>query len=147
MTIGDEELLAVDLVTRDRVLALSRYQPIDEGLAQVRLHVRVHGGVHQYHVVLVEQPLVALNDDIKFAAVLKRNPRATIGKHISVGSGGGVERGPHALTGLLAPNAFVVRDVDAGGFPEIEFGDVRARMITARDELRTLRLDGPQRPH
>jgi hypothetical protein len=55
--IGDEGLLALDLVTRDRVLALPRNQPIDEGLAQVRLHMRVLGGVHQYHGILVEQPL------------------------------------------------------------------------------------------
>src|SRR5262245_43874474 len=105
-TIGNEELLALDLVTRDSVLALSRNQPIDECLAQVLLHMRVLGGVHQYHVILVEQPRVALNDDIKFAAVLKGDPCAAIGKHISVGSGGDVERGPHALTDLLAPMAF-----------------------------------------
>jgi hypothetical protein len=45
--IGHEELLAL-VVTRDRVLALSRSQPIDEGLTQVRLHMRVLLGVHQY---------------------------------------------------------------------------------------------------
>src|SRR5262245_49739510 len=134
MTTGDEELLALDLVTSDRVLALSRNQPIDEGLAQVRLHMRMLGGIHQYHVIRVEQPLVALNGDLKFAAVLKRNPRAAIGKHISVGSGGDVKRCRHAQTSLLAPNAFVLRDVDAGLFPEIEFANVRARAITARDE-------------
>src|SRR5437899_12435652 len=73
-SIGDEELLAVDLVTRDRVLALSRNQPIDEGFAQVRLHMRVLGGVHQYHGILVEQPRGAISDDIKFAAGRSRDP-------------------------------------------------------------------------
>src|SRR5262245_11090703 len=86
ITIGDEELLALNLVARDRVLALSRNQPIDEGLAQIRLHMRVYGGVHQYHGILVEQPPVALNENVKFAAVLERDPGAAIGKHISVGS-------------------------------------------------------------
>src|SRR5262249_50930932 len=109
--IRDEELLALDLVSRDCVLALSRYQPINEGLAQVRLHMRVIGGIHQYHVILVKQALVALNDDIKFAAVLKRDPGAAIRKHISVGSGGDVEGGLHAPTDLLAPMTLVFRDV------------------------------------
>ena len=72
-TIGDEQPLAFDLVTRDRVLALSRNQPIDEGLAQVRLHMRVLGGVNQYHGILVEQPLVALNEDFKFATFLNES--------------------------------------------------------------------------
>src|SRR5262245_36516140 len=96
--------------------------------------MRVLGGVHQYRGILVEQPRVALNEDIKFAAVLKRDPGAAIGKHISVGSGGGVERGRHAQTDLLAPMAFVFHDVDAGRFPEIEFADVCARAVTARGE-------------
>src|SRR5262245_4069579 len=134
MTIGDEGLLALDHVTRDRVLALSRNQPIDEGSAQVRLQMRMLLGIPQYHGVLVEQPLVTLNDDLKFAAVLERNPGAAIGKHIGVESGGNVKRCRHAQTGLLAPMAFVFRDIDAGGFPEIEFADVRARAIAARDE-------------
>src|SRR5262249_32158846 len=93
--IGHEELLALDLVTRDRVLALSRNQPIDEGFAQGPFHMWVLGGVHQYHVILVEQSLVALNEDVKFATVLKRDPGAAIGKRISVGSGGDVKRGLH----------------------------------------------------
>src|SRR5258705_11702297 len=110
ITIGEEELQALDLETRDSVLALSRNQPIDEGLAQVRLHLRVLGGVHQYHAILVEQPLVALNDDIKFPAVLTRYPGAAIGKHISVGRGGVVERGHHALTDRRVPKAWALRD-------------------------------------
>src|SRR5262245_36116534 len=125
--IGDEKLLALDSVSRDRVLTLPRSQPIDEGLAQVLLHMRVLGGVNQYRVILVEQSLVALNEDIKFAAVLEREPGAAIGKHISVGSGGGLERGPHAPADLFAPNPSVFRDVDAGGFPEVEFADVGDR--------------------
>src|SRR5215510_11754003 len=96
--------------------------------------MRVLGGIHEYYVILVEQALIALNDDVKSTAVLEREPGAAIGKHIGVGSGGGVERKPHALTGLLIPRASVFRDVDAGRFPEIELTDVRARAIAARDE-------------
>src|SRR5262250_200848 len=107
--------------------------------------MRVLGGVHHYHGILVEEPRVALNDDIKFAAVLKRGPGAAIGKHISIGSGCDVERGPYALTDLPAPKAFVLRDVDACGFPKIKLGDVCARAIAARDVWRSVRLDGLQR--
>src|SRR5689334_4688705 len=145
--IRDEELLALDLVTRDGVLALSRNQPINERLAQLRLHMRVLGGVHQDYVILVEQALVALNHDIKPAAALERDPGAAIRKHISVRSGGGVERGLHAPTDLLAPKAFVFCDVDASGFPEIKLLDVRARAIATRDERGSLRLDGLQSRH
>src|SRR5215475_7068187 len=42
--------------------------------------------------------------------------------------------------------AFLFRDVDAGGFPEIKFLDVRAGVIAARDERRSLGFDGLQRP-
>src|SRR5262245_12648050 len=135
MAIGHEERPTVDLVTRDRVLALARNQPIDEGVAQCRLHMRAFGGIHEYRVILVEQAtLIALNDDLKFTAVLKRHPSAAIGKHISLGSGGSVERSPHALSDLLVPRASVLRDVDVGLLPEIEFADMRARAIAARDE-------------
>src|SRR5262245_57618481 len=131
ITVGGEELLAFNLITRNRVLALSRPQPIDEGLAQVRLHMRVIGGVHQYHGILVEQPRVALNENIKFVVVFKRNPAAAIGKQISVAGGSSVERRAHALADFLVPRTFVFRDVDAGSFPEIELADMCARAIAA----------------
>src|SRR5690606_29411426 len=65
--VREEELLAVDLVFTDRRLALGRDQPIDEGLAGLRLDARVLFGVHQHDPILVEQPLVALDHDIEIA--------------------------------------------------------------------------------
>src|SRR5262245_29719815 len=109
--------------------------------------MRVLGGVHQHHGVLVEKLLVALNEDIKLAALLERHPGAAIGKRISVGSGVDFERRLHAPTDLLAPMASAFRNVDAGDFPNIEFADVCARAIAARDEWRSLCLDGLKRRH
>src|SRR5713226_7440427 len=59
--VGEEELLPVDLIVGDRLLAGGRDQPVDEGLAELLLHVRVLCRVHQDDAVLVEQPLVALD--------------------------------------------------------------------------------------
>src|SRR4030095_2438130 len=57
--VGEEQLLAADLVTRNRRRALRRYEPVDERLAQALLHVRMLVGIHQHDAVLVEEPLVA----------------------------------------------------------------------------------------
>src|SRR5215468_10188738 len=63
--IGEEELLSVDLVVGDRLLAFRGHQPVDEGLAEVLFHMRMLGRVHQDHAVLVEQPSIALDRDRK----------------------------------------------------------------------------------
>src|SRR5690348_15769441 len=39
--IGEEQLLAADLVRGDRRLAIRRDQPVDEGLAEILLHRRM----------------------------------------------------------------------------------------------------------
>src|SRR5262249_14288572 len=66
-----EQLLAVDLVAGDGALAGRRDQPIDELLAQLRLDVRVLLGIDQHDAVLVEQPLVALDDNDQVTFVLE----------------------------------------------------------------------------
>src|SRR5262249_54153617 len=121
--IGEEQLLPVDLVIRNRLLALGRDEPVDEGLSERVLYVRMLFGIDQHDAVLVEQALVAGDEDVEIAAVLEREPGATVGEHIGVGSGRSIERRAHALADLLVPGAFLLADVDAGGLPEVEFGD------------------------
>src|SRR5215467_1719076 len=139
--IGEEQLLPVDLVVRDRLLAFGRDEPVDEGLAERLLDVRMLFGIDQHDAVLVEQALVAGDEDVEIAAVLERKPGAAVGEHIGVGRGRGVERRAHALADLLVPGTFLLADVDAGGLPEVEFGDMGARAVAARDEGRALGLD------
>src|SRR5258708_2355312 len=82
--VGEEQLLAVDLVVGDRLLALGRDEPVDEGLAQLVLHVRMLCRIHQDDAVLVEQLVVAFDRDGEVAAVLEREPGAAIGERVGV---------------------------------------------------------------
>src|SRR5262249_26826188 len=61
--LGPEQLLAVNLVIGDCLLAFVRDEPVDELLAKLLLHMRMLGGVNQDDTVLVEQPSVALHRD------------------------------------------------------------------------------------
>src|SRR5262249_43077238 len=56
-----KQLLAVDLVAGDGLLALRRPQRVDELLSEVFLHIRILVRVHQNDAVLIEQAFVALN--------------------------------------------------------------------------------------
>src|SRR6266446_3081391 len=71
LRVGKEQLLAIDLVAGDRGLAFRRNKPIDETLAEFFLHGGIFFGVDQHDAVLIEQPLVALDDDFEIAAVLE----------------------------------------------------------------------------
>src|SRR6516225_6079752 len=102
-------------------------------------------GIHQNHAVLIEEPLVAGHQEVEIAAVLERKPGAAVGEHVSVDGRGGVERRAHALADLLVPGTLVLADVDAGGLPERELGDMRARAVAAGNEGRALGLDRLQR--
>src|SRR3954447_3031123 len=82
--IGEEQLLSVDLVSGDRRLPVRRDQPVDEVLPQFLLDVRKLRGGHQHHAVLIEQPLVAFDDDVEIAAIPKSDPAATAGQYIGV---------------------------------------------------------------
>src|SRR5262249_51622635 len=142
--IGGEQFLPVDLVIRDRPLPLRRSGPSDGGLAERLLYVRMLFGIDQRDAVLVEQALVAGHEDVEIATVLEREPSAAVGEHVGIGGGRRVERRAHALADLLIPGTFLLADVDAGGLPEVEFGDMGARAVAARDEGRALGLDGLQ---
>src|SRR5215472_8856118 len=74
--VGEEQFLPVDLVVRDRLLTLGRDEPVDEGLAERLLHVRMLFGIDQHDAVLVEQALVAGDAQVEIAAVLERGRRA-----------------------------------------------------------------------
>src|SRR5262249_48636234 len=65
--IRKEQLLAVDLVVGNGLLAVGRHQPIDELLTENLLHVGVPSWVHQYDAVLIEQVPVALHKNFKIA--------------------------------------------------------------------------------
>src|SRR5262249_56057638 len=83
--VGEEQFLPVDLVIRDRLLALGRDEPVDEGLAERLLYVWMLFGIDQHDAVLVEQAFVAGHEDVEIAAVLEREPGAAVGEHIGVG--------------------------------------------------------------
>src|SRR6516165_85084 len=140
-----EQLLAVDLVIGDGLLSLRRNEPVDEGLTELLLYMRMPLGIYQHHAILIEKPLVALDRDREVAAVLERQPGAAIRQHVGVGCRRSVERRAHALPDRLVPGMPIHLDVDIGRLPEVELGDVRAGAITARDKRRALLLDGLER--
>src|SRR5215470_12917201 len=143
--LGPEHLLTVNLVIGDCLLAFVRNEPVDELLAKLLLHMRMLGRVNQDHTVLVEQQFVALHRDDEVGLVLERNPRAAVRHHIGSGGCCYVERGTHALPDRFVPRPSLLLDVDAGGLPEVEFGDMGARAVAARDEGGTLGLNALQR--
>src|SRR5260221_10214273 len=140
-----EQLLAVDLVIGDGVLSLRRNEPVDEGLTEFCLYMRMPLGIYQHHAILIEKSLVALDRDREVAAVLERQPSATIRQHVGVGYHRSIERRAHALPDRLVPGIPIHLDVDIGRLSEVELGDVRAGAITARDKRRTLLLDRLER--
>src|SRR5262249_43746486 len=142
--LGPEQLLAVNLVIGDCLLAFVRNEPVDELLAKLLLHMRMLGRVNQDDTVLVEQQFVSLHRDDEVGLVLERNPRAAV-RH-NIGSAGCcyVERGTHALPNRFVPGPSLLLDVDADALPEIDFRNVRAGVVAARDEGCTLGLNGFQ---
>src|SRR5689334_18342390 len=86
-----EQLLAVDLIAGNVFLALRGDQVIDELLAEILLHIRMLGRVHQDHAILVEQALVAFDLDDEIALVLEGNPRPAVGQSVGAHAGGRIE--------------------------------------------------------
>src|SRR2546423_10155889 len=82
--VGEEELLAVHLVVRDRLLAIGGEDPVDESLARLALDARMARRVDEHDAVLVEKALVALHQDLQCAAVLEREPCAAVGEDVGV---------------------------------------------------------------
>src|SRR5262249_9528700 len=108
------------------------------------LYVWMLFGIDQHDAVLVEQALVAGHEDVEIAAVLEREPGAAAGENAGVGSGRGVERSAPGWADTLVPGTCLLADVDAGDLPEVEFGDMGAGAVAARDEGRALGFDGLQ---
>src|SRR5262249_60484201 len=52
---------------------------------------------------------------------------------------------PHALPDRFVPRPCLLLDVDAGGMPKIDFRNMRAGSVAARDEGCTLGFDSLQR--
>src|SRR5262249_38297586 len=61
--LGPEQLLTVNLVIGDCLLAFVRNEPVDELLAKLLLHMRMLGRVNQDDTILVEQQFVPLHRD------------------------------------------------------------------------------------
>src|SRR5215469_14146781 len=142
---GQKQLLAVNLVIGDCLLAFVRNKPVDELLAKLLLHMRMLGRVNQDDTVLVEQQFVALHRDDEVGLVLERNPRAAVRQRIGSAGCCYVERGTHALPDRFVPRPSLLFDVDAGVLPEFDFRNMRTGVVAARDEGCTLGLNGLQR--
>src|SRR5260221_9738741 len=136
-----EQLLAVDLVIGDGVLSLRRNEPVDEGLTEFCLYMRMPLGIYQHHAILIEKSLVALDRDREVAAVLERQPSATIRQHVGVGYHRSIERRTHALPDRLVPGMPIHLDVDIGRLPEVDVAEARAAAITDRGKRGALLLD------
>src|SRR5215831_14591293 len=70
----------------------------------------------------------------KVGLVLERKPRAAIRHHIGSAGCCCVERGTHALPDRFVPRPSLLLDVDADALPEIDFRNMRAGVVAARDE-------------
>ena len=94
--------------------------------------MRVFGGVHGHHAVLVEELGVAFHQDSQATAIFEGKPSAPVCQRIRVGARGHVQRRPHATTALPVARALAVSH--AGQCPITQFCRVRAAFITTRDE-------------
>src|SRR5262249_36483331 len=77
--VGIEPLLAVDPIAGNGALALRRDQPVDEGLAVMRLDMGKPLGIDQDNAVLIEQPRIALDQRHQVPLVLERQPSGAVG--------------------------------------------------------------------
>src|SRR5215469_9996916 len=132
--IREEELLAADLVVGDRLLTLARGQPFDEAHAERLFYMRMLRRVDQHDAILIEEPLVALDEDLQILPVLEGEPGAAIGEEIGVHRRRRVERRSHAGAGLAIPAARDSLHIDAGLGPEALFRLVGAAIVAARGE-------------
>src|SRR5204862_5575571 len=79
-----EQLLAADLVRGDRLLPCRREHPVGERLRELHLDVRVLRRIDDDDAVLVEEALVALDQDREIAAILEAQPGAAVGQRVGV---------------------------------------------------------------
>ena len=59
-------------------------EKVDEGLAEIPLHLGMLLGIDQDDAILVEQPPVAFDQDLEIAAILEGDPGAAISQDIGV---------------------------------------------------------------
>src|SRR5207245_10046188 len=90
--IGIEQLLAADLVVGNRFLPYWRHEPVDELLTEILFHIRMFLRIHQHHAILVEQALVARDQNREVGTVLERQPGSTIGEDVGAHRRGRVQR-------------------------------------------------------
>src|SRR5262245_43582594 len=137
-----EQLLAIDFVVGNGLLALRRHQPINELLAEILLYVRMLDRIYQHDAVLVEQPFVALHHDGQIFLVIERNPGAAVRQHITVTDARHIECGLHSAFNRFVPRGAFFFDVNAGVLPKRESLEVSARVVAARYERCLLVPDG-----
>src|SRR5262245_24097995 len=97
--------------------------------------------VDEHDSVLVEELLVALDEDREIAAVLEGEPGAAVGEDVGVQRRGGIERRAHPGARFLVPRPFLGVDVHAGRFPIAQLRRVRAALVGAGHEWSLRSLD------
>jgi hypothetical protein len=103
--IRKEELLPVDLVAGNSLLACAARQPVYESLSFFGLHPRVLLRIDQYDAVLIEKLRVTLDQDLEIILVDEAQPGAAVGERISMFTDGGVKRRAHARASFQIPIA------------------------------------------
>src|SRR5690625_2631750 len=98
--VREEELLAIHLVARDRLLALIRDQPVGEFLRHLDLDIRALIGADGDHAILVEELLIALDHDLEIALVAEIDPGCAVRERVGIHPDRSVERRAHAASGL-----------------------------------------------
>ena len=106
--------------------------------------MRMFGGVDQHHAILIEKLGVAFHRNDEPILALEGNPRAAVRQDISAHGLGRIERRAHALTDFLVPISLGCGGIEARVFPERQFGNMRARIVAARDKKRGLGMNGFQ---
>src|SRR5262245_56642536 len=140
--VGEEQLLAIDLIVGDGFLTFRRYQRIDEWLTDFGLHVRMFGRGHRYTGLLVDHAFVVFNENWQVTPVLEVYPRRAVGQDIAIAGDRHLERSIHTLVNRCVPGAAVVLDIDPEVLvPDHEFLDMGARTIAPRYERRRFGLD------
>src|SRR5439155_19475820 len=134
--IREEQLLAVDAVRRERILALRRNQPIDELLPELAFDIWVLLRIHEHHAVLIEQSAITLDKKREIATIDKRQPRSAVDQNVRVHRRRDVERRTHAGPRVAIPRTFRFIEVDARILPVPQFRRVGAAAIAARDGRR-----------
>src|SRR5690625_1195565 len=123
-----EELLTVQLVGADRSLPFLGNQPVDEGLALLGLDVLVALGIDQDHAILVEEAVIAFDQNLQVTAVLKADPGAAIGQGIGRHLRSRVKSRAHAGAGLAIPAS---SRLDACCLPDCQLSLVGARIVAS----------------